>query len=58
MDRADPVACSKLVFRRGETLLLPLATLPRPQRPVLAAENRWGGALFWLEKEPARTGIL
>ena len=29
-DPVDPLACSKLVFRVRETLLLPLVTLSRP----------------------------
>ena len=38
VDPADPVACSKLVFRVRETLLLPLVTLSRPLLCVYKTE--------------------
>ena len=38
VDTVDPVACSKLVFRVRETLLLPLVTLSRPLLCVYKTE--------------------
>ena len=39
LDPVDPVACSKLVFRVRETLLLPLVTLSRPLLCVYKTET-------------------
>ena len=38
VDPLDPLACSKLVFRVRETLLLPLVTLSRPLLCVYKTE--------------------